>query len=361
MSNVPVLATLLIAFLLGHSSAIALEEEKLSSGVVGVGAFELPPSSYMSEEAAAALADLLKTPPPYPSDNSKEAILAYRAQMDETFYKPRLRQVRAIYSPHIQESEIAGVPVTIVRPSEKEDAEDKRLLIALHGGGFRAGAGMGALIEAIPVAVESGITVVSIDYRQYPEAVFPAASEDVAAVYEALLADHRADQIGMFGCSAGGMLAAMSVAWFKDHDLPQPGAVGIFCAGADVVVGGDARYLSNAASGYPAPPASPNPPPTGMQYLDATDIYTPLASPAFHPDYLAEFPPALLISGTRDGALSSAVHTHTELTRLGVESDLHVWDGMWHGFLYDVTLPETQAAFDVIADFFNAHLAKGAE
>ena len=85
--------------------------------------------------------------------------------------------------------------------------------------------------------------VVSLDYRQGPKYRFPAASEDVAAVYAHLLKDHAPRDVGIYGCSAGGMLAAMSVAWFEKHNLPRPGAVGILCAGA-----GSPRARASAAT-----------------------------------------------------------------------------------------------------------------
>jgi monoterpene epsilon-lactone hydrolase len=54
--------------------------------------------------------------------------------------------------------------------------------------------------------------------------------------------------------------------------------------------------------------------------------------------------------------LSSAVNTHRELVKAGVEADLHVWDGLGHAFFYDASLPESREAFDVMARFFRKHL-----
>ena len=60
--------------------------------------------------------------------------------------------------------------------------------------------------------------------------MFPAASEDIAAAYRALLKDHRPENIGLYGCSAGGTLAAQAVAWLQKEGLPRPGAIAMICS-----------------------------------------------------------------------------------------------------------------------------------
>lgn len=110
-----------------------------------------------------------------------------------------------------------------------------------------------SLVESIPVSAVMGIRVVGVDYRQAYEHRFPAASEDVAAVYRALLEEYEPAGIGIFGYSAGGMLTAQSVAWFADLALPRPGAVAMCSAGAGG--NGDSDYLATVAMGDPAPTA----------------------------------------------------------------------------------------------------------
>jgi acetyl esterase/lipase len=91
-------------------------------------------------------------------------------------------------------------------------------------------------------------------------------------------------------------------------------------------------------------------------YFRDEDLSNPLASPILAPDILKRFPPTLIISATRAHELSAAVNTHRELVKVGVEADLHVWDGLGHAFFYNIDLPESREAFQVMADFFEKHL-----
>jgi acetyl esterase/lipase len=42
----------------------------------------------------------------------------------------------------------------------------------------------------------------------------------------------------------------------------------------------------------------------------------------------------------------------------GVDADLHVWEGMFHGFFYNPDVPESRDCYDVIVRFFASRLGK---
>lgn len=93
-----------------------------------------------------------------------------------------------------------------------------------------------------------------------------------------------------------------------------------------------------------------------VSYFDGADLSDPLATPTRSDAVMAAFPPSLLVSATRDFALSAVIHTHRQLLRLGVEADLQLWEGMGHEFIAAYSTPETQEAYDVIVKFFDKHL-----
>ncbi len=324
----------------------------------------VPFSPLASAQARAAAADRSPVvPPDYFVGNpyAPERIAATRAWFAENA-NVLIEQMRHAYPVNVVASEIGGVRTAVVTPHSGGLRHADRVLINLHGGGFVFGTELG-LVEAIPIASVGRIKVVTVDYRMGPEYHFPAASEDVAKVYAALLEHYAPGNIGIFGCSAGGTLTMQAVAWFQTHGLPRPGAIAVACAGGigspTAFPPGDSRYTSRLFSGAPMPRPGAAVPASLMQYYREDDLVRPTASPALFPAVLAKFPPTLMLTGTRDFALSNAVWTHSQLVKQKVDADLHVWEGVGHGFMYRQELPESREAYDVVAAFFERTLGSG--
>lgn len=221
------------------------------------------------------------------------------------------------------------------------------------------GAGAGAISEAVPVAATGRVKVVSVDYRMAPEYKFPSASEDVAAVYRHLLRRYRASDIGIYGCSAGGILAAEAVTWFQKHDLARPGAIATLC-GTGAEVKGDSGYFAAWAAGQPIPPGGKPLQLVDLPYFQGVNPHDPLVFPIESKDVLAKFPPTLLLAGDRDFTASSLTVMHRRLREANVDSELFLFDGLWHAFVMDPTLPESREAYSIIWSFFDRHLGRSA-
>ena len=364
MSKLPLVAAFSSIACLGLLFPLAIPAQESSSPeqkkvvVEPDGTVEIPPqtvpvSTFLSPEAKAYLTQHLK-------DMQDPEILKQDAGVPR-FMKPYIARDAELFQVDRKDEKVAGVHVYDYKPKSGVSAKNKdRVLINLHGGGF-SGCWPGcAELESIPIASLGQIEVVSVDYREGPDYKFPAASEDVASVYQELLKTYKSQNIGIYGCSAGGMQTALSVAWFQKHSLPRPGAIGIFCASAGGAFGGDAMYTAMPmGEARLAPPLQPGArPPLG--YFKDTDPKDPLVSPVDSPEVLAKFPPTLIITGTRGFELSSALYTHEQLVRLGVEAELHVWEGLFHGFFYNADVPESKDAFNVMIKFFDRHLGASA-
>jgi len=334
-------------------AGVAIEE----NGTVQVPAHAVPMSELLSPAGKAYVTEHLRA--------MQRPELLVQKDGVPSLLAPYLERQRALFAVERRDITVGGVHAYEYMPKDGVAQKNRqRVLINLHGGGFIGCWPACAELESIPVASMGRIRVVSLEYRQGPKYRFPAASEDVAAAYRELLKSYRAQDIGIYGCSAGGMLTGMAVAWFQRHGLPAPGAVGLLCAGMTLApngFGGDAAYTTAAIGESRIPP----PPPRGEQranvpldyFKDAT-LTDPLVSPASSPEVLARFPPTLIVTGTRAFELSSAVYTHSLLVKHGVQADLHVWEGMFHGFFYNVDVPESRDCYDVIVKFFDRQLGR---
>lgn len=57
-------------------------------------------------------------------------------------------------------------------------------------------------------------------------------------------------------------------------------------------------------------------------------------------------------------SLSETVLLHRKLRNSGVEADLNVFEGMWHGFDDDTETPESREALTDLARFLTTHLGR---
>jgi acetyl esterase/lipase len=287
----------------------------------------------------------------------------------EHLHRRLLEKMRADHDVQVEESTIGGVRVEVVTPAHGV-RDSSRVLLNLHGGAFVGGAFVGGafvggaeycgLVESTPIATTGGYSVITIDYRQGWEHRFPAASEDVARVYEAVLAHHRPEAVGIFGYSAGASLTAQVVSWFLVNDLPLPGAVAMCSGGAGAGFGGsDGAYFGTVAMGDAPPPFQEDDGGRAARFghLAGIDPRDPLVAPGEHSEVLASFPPSLVLSGTRSFDLSNAVTTHRRMLAADVSCDLHVWEGMWHCFPYHHDMPESQDAYRTLTRFFDRALS----
>ena len=158
-------------------------------GRVDVPATAVPVSTFMSEAARKRFIQLFAHPQPSPPPGAEIRIVR---EFDEQKNAPLVARARELYPVDIERQVIGGVSVQVIVPQAGvAPANRNRVLMNLHGGGFQWGESNGALAESIPIAGLGRITVIAVSYRMAPEFKFPAASEDVAAVYRELLKAHR--------------------------------------------------------------------------------------------------------------------------------------------------------------------------
>lgn len=307
----------------------------------------VPMPQTISPEAQEWLASLTHSTP------GPEGLAERRARTDAWRAKDSA-EARKLYPVKVGETTTAGVRTDIITPLAIPEENRARVLINLHGGGFNSDSG--SLIEGIPISNLAKIKIVSVYYRLAPENPFPAAVDDVVAVYKELLKTYKPNNVGIFGTSAGAILTAEVLVRLKQLRLALPGAVGIFSGLADFSRVGDARQLFTL-NGFPGQltPTDPRNLPDD-QYVGKTDRKDPVLSPLFAD--LHGMPPSLLVTSTRDLLLSDTAIFHRALLRAGDDAQLVVFEALPHAFWYHFQLPETKEALELMAKFFDEKLGR---
>ena len=302
--------------------------------------------STVSPEAQEWLGSLAKK-------KSQSQTLGERRIATDAWRKWGSGEARRLYPVNVEETSIAGVRTDIINPLAMPEANRGRVLINLHGGGFVTDSG--SLIEGVPIANLTKIKVVSVYYRLAPENPFPAAVDDVVAVYRELLKTYKPQGIGIFGTSAGAILTCEVAVRLKQAGLPLPAALGAFSVRTDFSRVSDSRQIFTL-DGFPGllEPRDPKRP-FDDPYPGATDRKDPVLSPLFAD--LKGMPPTLLISSTRDLLLSDTTMFHRELIGAGNDAQLVVFEALPHAFWYHFQLPETKECLELMAKFFDQRLA----
>ncbi|GAA3548749.1 alpha/beta hydrolase [Amycolatopsis ultiminotia] len=234
------------------------------------------------------------------------------------------------------------IPLVIGRPADAP--ADIPVLYWLHGGGMILHGHKGRdLLVLKEIALALGIGFVAADYRVAPENPHPAPVEDCYAGLEWTVkhaAEHGFDpaRVVIGGASAGGGLAAATALLARDrggpallaqllmypmlddrNDTPsahQMAGTGVWDRTANEI--GWTALLGEARGG--------------------PDV-SPYAAPARATD-LAGLPPTFIDAGSSETFRDEVVDYATRLWRSGVQAELHVWPGAYHGF--DTTAPQAE-------------------
>ncbi len=248
---------------------------------------------------------------------------------------------------------LGDVPVVEVKPAQYRD--DGTVLIHVHGGGFVQDSAHSALRGNALMAATTGKRVYSVDYTVAPEGRWPLVTDQVVAVYKALLAQgHPARSIGVYGDSAGGDIVAASTFKLRDQGVEIPGAMVLMSPATDLGMNGDT--FVTLADADPVLNRTDELRLALSLYADPADWKNPYASPVYG-DFTKPYPPVLIQAGTKERVLSDSVRLYQAIKTAGGEAELDLYEGMPHVFQsYLVGTPEQKAAYAEIKRFWQQHL-----
>jgi len=227
-------------------------------------------------------------------------------------------------------------------------ADPDRVLLFLHGGGFRFGSLRSDGELAARIGRASGMRVLFVEYRLAPEHPYPAAIDDVLAAWRWLVSERGGapQAAAVAGDSAGGGLAVALLVATRDAGERQPAAAVLMSPTVDLTSSG--ASMSERVDQDPiSTPALLKE--LAADYLAGADPRSPLASPLFAP--LAGLPPLLIVVGTADLLLSDSERLAQAASDAGVDVELQVGEGLPHVYPLMLGTPEAAAATETIGRF----------
>ena len=228
----------------------------------------------------------------------------------------------------------APMPLRLLTPPEA----DRGLILYVHGGGFAFCSGATHERAARLLAIESGVTVATFDYRLAPEAPYPAGLEDCIAIWKQvatgaiLPAEIAGGLLAVSGDSAGANLALALMLSELTHGrhVPDMGLLFYGVYGADF----ETESYRQCAEGPGLTRAKM------MRYWDwyaphATTVRTdPLVTPlSAGDDILIDLPPLYLNAAEIDPLRSDSEALHARLLALGRNDRFRLHRGVVHGFM----------------------------
>ncbi|MBN1690377.1 MAG: alpha/beta hydrolase [Dehalococcoidia bacterium] len=285
-------------------------------------------------------------------DATRDDMPIIRNKLAEDF-KPLVELVKNTCVESMENIEIGGVPVLVTTPKGYNKQNDHKCIYYIHGGGYTVLDPVTMLVFSSPIGFVAGIKTYSIDYRLAPEYPFPAAVDDCLKVYRELVKRFEPGSFALLGDSAGATLSLVTALKASQQDLPLPAVIALSSPATDEKEIDDSQYI---LEGWDC----------GLSrgrcvqkmfeaYAGKNDPEDPDISPIYA-KYPANFPPTLIITGTRDLFLSNCSRLQRRLIKTGLEVRMDVWEGMWHDFVLMPFIPEAQQAAKEIGDYIKSRL-----
>ncbi len=261
------------------------------------------------------------------------------ARVRAVFNKPLPRPRGAVW----RDAVVGGVPGEWVEAAGGQPAS--ATLLYLHGGGF-VGCSPATHRPITAALARQGLRVFVPDYRLAPEHPFPAALDDVRAVWAALCAAAATDggRLVVAGDSAGGNLALALMLALRDAGQALPDAAALFSPATDLSGGSPSLLAHRERDAMFDGPALQQ---LADAYLAGADAAQPLASPLL--GELHGLPPLLLHVGNNEVLRDDALRLATKARAAGVTVQLQVWPVVPHVWQLLAWLPEARQSLRLAA------------
>lgn len=245
----------------------------------------------------------------------------------------------------VEEFKVKNIACEWVRPDFAHNPQ--YVILYAHGGGYTCG-GLGyARILAAKLAVATGFSVVSFEYRLAPEHKYPAPLEDGMKIWNYLMdKGYSPDKVLLAGDSAGGNLVLCMTMKLIKEELLSPKGLILFSPWTDMTATAKSyekykekdpiltkEYIEGVRDAFIGEDAD---------YADSK--YSPL-----YGDFTS-FPPTLIMVGRNELLLDDSVQLQKKIKNAGGEAIIDIEKDGWHVY-QQMPLPIATRAMKRVADY----------
>lgn len=245
----------------------------------------------------------------------------------------------------IRRFKVGNIPCEMIKPDFAHNPQ--YAILYAHGGGYISGGLFFARILAAKMAIATGFTTYSFEYRLAPENPYPAALDDGIAVWEYLTKSrYTPDHIILAGDSAGGNMILRITQELLESVKPVPRCLLMFSPWTDMT----------GASGSYEEMKNLDPVLTKKYIVDAANAYISGAGdpsdPRFSPLYgeLAGLPPVFIMAGRNEILLDDSIRLRDGILQAGGSAELDIEEDGWHVY-QQMPVPMAKRAMKRLSDY----------
>ena len=245
----------------------------------------------------------------------------------------------------VEEFKVKNIACEWVKPDFAHNPQ--YVILYAHGGGYTCG-GLGyARILAAKLAVATGFSVVSFEYRLAPEHKYPAPIEDGMKIWKYLMEKgYEPNKVLFAGDSAGGNLVLCMTMKLIKEELVSPKGLILFSPWTDMTA------TSKSYEKY-----KEKDPILTKEYVEGVrnafvgeDV--DFADPKYSPLYgdFTSFPPTFIMVGRNEVLLEDSVQLQKKILKAGGEAKIDIEKDGWHVY-QQMPLPIATRAMKRVADY----------
>lgn len=245
----------------------------------------------------------------------------------------------------VEEFKVKNIACEWVKPDFAHNPQ--YVILYAHGGGYTCG-GLGyARILAAKLAVATGFSVVSFEYRLAPEHKYPAPLEDGMKIWKYLMEKgYEPNKVLLAGDSAGGNLVLCMTMKLIKEELVSPKGLILFSPWTDMTA------TSKSYEKY-----KEKDPILTKEYVEGVrnafvgeDV--DFADPKYSPLYgdFTSFPPTFIMVGRNEILLEDSVQLQKKILKAGGKAIIDIEKDGWHVY-QQMPLPIATRAMKRVADY----------